>query len=205
MRRFGIIGIAVCAGAAVLWGLSQVGGEPRFSKVESVQQMGSDGVVITRSGGEIEEQAQDRPTVNAAPGQALGLPVGPTIGPPPSGSHLPNAGEPRDIAPMPGVIPHVSRFASTGAAKWTRIRQILVEAGEDDVAGKISSFQQLLKESRQGSEVSAEELVEAQDALVIEVEGMLTGAEVEELLEDLQAAVDAMKAEESANSEVGEP
>jgi len=166
--------------------------------VESVQQVGNDGLTITRTGAaESDQEDGPRPVVKPSTAAAGVEPVGPTIGPPPSGSHLPNAGEPRDVALRPGVVPHISRFASTGAVKWTRIRQILVEAGEDDVVGKISSFQEMLKDARQGEGPTPEELAETQEALVIQVEGMLTGQEVEDLLGDLREAVDSMKSAEA--------
>ena len=205
MRRISVVGIVVCAIAVVLWGLSQVGGEPRFSKVDSVQQVSNDGQTITRTGEIGSELLGERPIVKSGPGNAQGLPVLPTIGPPPDGSHLPNAGEPRDIAPVPGVVPHISRFASTGAPKWTRLRQILVEAGENEAAADIGGFQELLKQSRRGADVTADELVEAQEALIIQVEGMLTGSEVNELLGELQSAVEAMQAAELTGQGEEEP
>ena len=185
-------------GAVVVWGLSQVGGEPRFSKVESVEQVFHDGANTTRTSGAGSDGA-DRPIVKGNVPSMERAPVGPTIGPPPDGSNLPNAGEPREIPLRPGVVPHISRFASTGAAKWTRLRQILIESGENDMAGEISSFQELLKQSRQGSDSTAEELIEAQEALVLQVEGMLTGTEVEALLADLREAVEAMQSAEAGD------
>jgi len=80
-----------------------------------------------------------------------------------------------------------------------------VEAGENEAAADIGGFQELLKQSRRGADVTADELVEAQEALIIQVEGMLTGSEVNELLGELQSAVEAMQAAELTGQGEEEP
>ena len=79
-----------------------------------------------------------------------------------------------------------------------------MEAGEEELASEISAYQEVLKETRRGGDVSSVQLLEEQETLVIQVQGMLTGDEVDGLLVDLRDAAEALNvAEEDADE--GEP
>ena len=60
------------------------------------------------------------------------------------------------------------------------------------MAQQVREFQSLLKDVRRGEEPEVESLAAQQEAVVIEVGKVLTGPEVEDLLEEVQSQLDRL-------------
>jgi hypothetical protein len=91
----------------------------------------------------------------------------------------------------------LSRYASKSTVPLTRIHQILIEGGHGDVAKKVRDFQNLLKEVRRGEEPEVESLAAEQADIVVEVGKVLTGPEVEDLLERIQSELERLEEAEA--------
>ncbi len=198
-RTLKFLGLAAALGA-VAWFLSQMGGEPRFAKIQGTAGEGSGGAVgvpgapgigVTGLGAKGAKPPKGQPSG----GEMVAPPTGPTLGPPPLSA---DPGEP-SIPDQPVYLADkdLSRFAAKSTVPFTRIHQILVEAGHGDVAKEVSDFQRLLKEVRRGEEPEVESLAAQQEAVVVEVGEVLTGQEVEELLEELQAELTRLQEAEA--------
>jgi len=199
----------VAAGLLVLgfvfWAMNQTGGDPRFARIGAV---GGDAAA---GPGVIPVAVPGLPGVAGAGGKGAGgkgaagpeAKTGPTLGPPPSLAHRQNALEPGTESPVYNVSPEISRYANHNAVAFTRIHQILVEAGEGEtaVAKKVTEFQRALKDMRRGDEIDVDTLEQRQKEVIIEVKKVLTGDEVESLVERLESELATLKEETEAGEE----
>ncbi len=179
---------------AVGWFLSQLGGEPRFAKYQGAGEGAGRTVGVPGTPGlgvpGLGTQGAKLPK-GQVPGEGVVAPTtGPTIGPPPLNAD--NEDPTLPDQPVYIVDKDLSRYASKSTVPFTRIGQILIEAGHDDVAQQVREFQSLLKDVRRGEEPEVESLAAQQEAVVIEVGKVLTGPEVEDLLEEVQSQLDRL-------------
>jgi hypothetical protein len=207
------------AAAAVLgavgWFFSQLGGEPRFAKFQgtgggrggAVGVPGAPGLGLPGLGIQGAKSPKAQPSA-----EGLVAPTkGPIIGHPPLHTELAKGDPTKPDQAVYFVDKDLSRYASRSTVPFTRIHQILVEGGHGDVAKQVNEFKGLLKEMRRGEEPEVESLAAEQEAVVIEIGKVLTGPEVEELLEEVRSELDrlqeaeaekqALLEEEAANAE----